>query len=339
MSQNKDNIVILALESSCDDTGAAVIINGKIHSNIVAGQQVHQQYGGVVPELASREHLQQIVPVCDAALKKAGIGLNDLSAVAYARGPGLMGSLMVGSSYARALSLSLGIPVIGVNHLKAHVLAHFIEYPQLVFPYLCLLVSGGHTQIILVKSDTNMEIIGQTGDDAAGEAFDKVAKMLGLPYPGGPLIDKYAKEGNPDAFRFSYASMPGFDYSFSGFKTAVLYFLRDNTAQNTAFIEQNLNDICASVQHHIVQSLLKKFEAAMKHTGVKQIALAGGVAANSLLRESFHQLAEKTGSAAFIPAFEYCTDNAGMIAMAAHFAYKSGEFGNLNEVPFARQQL
>ncbi len=262
MSQNKDNICLLAIESSCDDTGAAVIINGKMHSNVVATQHIHQKYGGVVPELASREHLQNIIPVVAEALKLANITLQDLSAVAYAQGPGLMGSLMVGSSYARALSSALNVPSIGVDHLKAHVMAHFIDDPKPQFPFICLLVSGGHTQIILVKAYDNMEVLGRTHDDAAGEAFDKTAKMMGLPYPGGPLIDKYAQLGNPEAFTFSYAKMPGFDYSFSGFKTAVLYFLKNNIEKEPNFLAMEMNNICASVQRHIVTSLLKNLKKA-----------------------------------------------------------------------------
>lgn len=338
MSQNKDKICLLAVESSCDDTGAAIIINGKMHSNVVATQKIHQKYGGVVPELASREHLQNIIPVVSEALKEANISIQDLSAVAYAQGPGLMGSLMVGSSYARALSSALEVPSIGVDHLKAHVMAHFIDDPKPQFPFICLLVSGGHTQIILVKAYDQMEILGKTHDDAAGEAFDKTAKMMGLPYPGGPLIDKYARLGNPDKYSFSYAKMPGYDYSFSGFKTAVLYFLRDNIEKDSTFLENNLNDVCASVQKHIVTSLLKNLKKAAQASGVKQVALAGGVAANSELRKSFLTMGEQNHWETFIPAFEYCTDNAAMIAIAAHFAFLSNNVTQLDAIPYARYQ-
>jgi N6-L-threonylcarbamoyladenine synthase len=336
MSQNKEKICLLAIESSCDDTGAAVIINGKMHSNVVATQKIHQKYGGVVPELASREHLQNIIPVVTEALKEANITTQELSAVAYAQGPGLMGSLMVGSSYARALSSALEVPSIGIDHLKAHVMAHFIDEPKPLFPFICLLVSGGHTQIILVKAYDQMEILGKTHDDAAGEAFDKTAKMMGLPYPGGPLIDKYAQLGNPEAYAFSYAKMPGYDYSFSGFKTAVLYFLRDNKEKDPSFIDKNLNDICASVQRHIVTSLLKNLKKAVRDSGVTQVALAGGVAANSSLRNAFLAMGEENQWETFIPAFEYCTDNAAMIAVAGHFAFLNGDFTGLDEVPYAR---
>lgn len=339
MSQNKDNICLLAIESSCDDTGAAVIINGKMHSNVVATQHIHQKYGGVVPELASREHLQNIIPVVDEALKLANITLQDLSAVAYAQGPGLMGSLMVGSSYARALSSALNVPSIGVDHLKAHVMAHFIDDPKPQFPFICLLVSGGHTQIILVKAYDNMEVLGKTHDDAAGEAFDKTAKMMGLPYPGGPLIDKYAQLGNPEAFTFSYAKMPGFDYSFSGFKTAVLYFLKSNIEKEPNFLALEMNNICASVQRHIVTSLLKNLKKAVQATGVNQVALAGGVSANSELRSAFTNMGLQNQWETFIPAFEYCTDNAAMIAVAAHFAFLSNNFTQLDEVPYARHSF
>ncbi len=339
MSQNKDNICLLAIESSCDDTGAAVIINGKMHSNVVATQHIHQKYGGVVPELASREHLQNIIPVVAEALKLANITLQDLSAVAYAQGPGLMGSLMVGSSYARALSSALNVPSIGVDHLKAHVMAHFIDDPKPQFPFICLLVSGGHTQIILVKAYDNMEVLGRTHDDAAGEAFDKTAKMMGLPYPGGPLIDKYAQLGNPEAFTFSYAKMPGFDYSFSGFKTAVLYFLKNNIEKEPNFLAMEMNNICASVQRHIVTSLLKNLKKAVQATGVNQVALAGGVSANSELRSAFTNMGLQNQWETFIPAFEYCTDNAAMIAVAAHFAFLSNNFTLLDEVPYARYKF
>ena len=336
MYDNKDNTCLLAIESSCDDTGAAVVVNGKIQSNVVATQMVHQQYGGVVPELASRAHLQHLIPVVETAIKNAGVSLRDLTGVAYARGPGLMGSLMVGSAYARALSLSLKIPCIGVDHLKAHVMAHFIDQPVPKFPFLCLLVSGGHTQIIQVNSYSDMEIMGRTRDDAAGEAFDKTAKMLGLPYPGGPLIDRYAKEGDPLKFKFGESKMDGYDYSFSGFKTSVLYFLKEKVALNANFIEQELPHICASIQHHIVRNLLINFKKAALDYGIQEVALAGGVSANSALRRAFEVMALDQGWHSYIPAFEYCTDNAAMIAMAAHYAHLDGVSDLLDAMPFAR---
>lgn len=336
MYDNKDNICILAIESSCDDTGAAVVVNGKIQSNVVATQEVHRQYGGVIPEMASRAHLQNLIPVIDLAMKKAGITMQDLSAVAYARGPGLMGSLLVGSAYARSVSMALNIPCIGIDHLKAHVLAHFIDEPMPEFPFLCLLVSGGHTQIIKVSSFQNMEILGQTRDDAAGEAFDKTAKMLGLPYPGGPLIDRYAQKGDPLKYTFGISKLEGYDFSFSGFKTSVLYFLRDQVKENANFIEQELPHICASIQHHIVKSLLKNFRQAAIDCGIKEVALAGGVSANSALRSAFTQMAEKQVWRSYIPAFEYCTDNAAMIAIAAHYAHLEGIFDAKVAIPFAR---
>lgn len=336
MYDNKDNTCLLAIESSCDDTGAAVVVNGKIRSNVVATQQVHEQYGGVVPELASRAHLQHLIPVVETALKNAEITLQDLTGIAYAQGPGLLGSLLVGSAYARALSLSLQIPCIGVDHLKAHVMAHFIDDPKPQFPFLCLLVSGGHTQIIRVSAYDQMEILGKTRDDAAGEAFDKTAKMLGLPYPGGPYIDRYAKNGDPLKYTFGESKMDGYDYSFSGFKTSVLYFLKDRLAHNANFIEQELTHICASIQHHIVKYLIKNFIKAVKETGIREVALAGGVSANSALRSAFEDAAAKYGWNSYIPAFEYSTDNAAMIAMAAHYAHLAGQNDPLDTIPFAR---
>jgi N6-L-threonylcarbamoyladenine synthase len=331
--------VILAIESSCDETSASVISNGKVLNNIIASQAVHQKYGGVVPELASRAHQQNIVWVIDEAMQKSGRKLTDLDAVAFTRGPGLIGSLLVGVSFAKGLSLGLKIPLIEVNHMQAHVLAHFIDDPRPSFPFLCLTVSGGHTQIVLVKNYLDMEVIGQTQDDAVGEAFDKAAKILGLPYPGGPLIDKYAKLGNPKAFAFPDSAMPGLDFSFSGIKTAFLYFLRDEKKKNPDFAEQHMNDICASLQQHLVNMLLTRVEQAARQTGIKQIAVAGGVSANSGLRQNLLALGEKKGWDVFIPAFEYCTDNAAMIAMAAHYKFLNQDFCSMDVTPMARMPI
>jgi N6-L-threonylcarbamoyladenine synthase len=316
--------VILAIESSCDETSAAIIRNGKVLNNIIASQAVHQKYGGVVPELASRAHQRNIVMVVEEALTTAGVSLTELDALAFTRGPGLMGSLLVG---------------IEVNHMRAHVLAHFIDSPKPTFPFLCLTVSGGHTQLIVVKDYLDMEVIGETQDDAVGEAFDKAAKIMGLPYPGGPMIDQYAKAGNPKAYTFSKTSMPGFDFSFSGIKTAFLYFIRDERKKNPAFVEDNLNDICASIQHHLVTMLTEKLVQASEQTGIKQIAMAGGVSANSGLRNTLTELAKQHNWDLFIPAFEYCTDNAGMIAMAAHYQYQKGMFSTLDVSPLARMPI
>jgi N6-L-threonylcarbamoyladenine synthase len=317
---------ILAIESSCDETSAAVISNGKIRSNIVATQVIHQKYGGVVPELASRAHQQHIVPVVEKALSDAKVSKKDLNAIAFTRGPGLLGALLVGASFSKALALGLDIPLIEVNHMQAHVLAHFIEDPTPQFPFLCLTVSGGHTQIVLVKSALEMEIIGETQDDAVGEAFDKTAKLLDLPYPGGPLVDKYAQQGNPAAFAFPLSEMPGLNYSFSGIKTSILYFLQDKTRNNQRFVQENIADICASVQFTLIKMLLQKLRKAAKQTGVTEIAIAGGVSANSGLRKTLQEMGEKERWQVYIPRFEYCTDNAAMIAMAAHFKYEKGEF-------------
>lgn len=333
---NQTNITILAIESSCDDTSVAIINNGKVLSNLVAGQQIHEQYGGVVPELASRAHQQNIVPLVDVALKKAGVTTQDLSAIAFTAGPGLIGSLMVGCSFAKGLALSLNLPLITVHHMQAHILAHFIDDPKPEFPFLCLTVSGGHTQLVKLTNYFEQEVIGKTIDDAAGEAFDKAAKILGLPYPGGPLIDKYAKDGNPLAYEFPISNMPDLDYSFSGLKTSFLYFIQKQVAQNPDFISQNLNDICASIQHAIIKQLMKKLIAAAKQTNIKQIALAGGVSANSGLRSALETEGKKRGWKTFIPDFQYCTDNAGMIAMAAHFKYLAGDFATQETAPFAR---
>ncbi|WP_421978700.1 tRNA (adenosine(37)-N6)-threonylcarbamoyltransferase complex transferase subunit TsaD [Roseivirga seohaensis] len=320
------DIKILALESSCDETSAAIVDNGKVLNNIIATQSVHGNYGGVVPELASRAHQQNIVPVVDQALKNAAIDKTSLSAIAFTRGPGLLGALLVGTSFAKSMALALNIPLIEVNHMQAHILAHFIDDPKPEFPFLCLTVSGGHTQIVLVKSHLDMEIVGETRDDAVGEAFDKSAKLLGLSYPGGPLIDKYAQLGDPHRFVLPQTEMPGLEYSFSGIKTGILYFLRDELKKNENFIDENLNDICASIQYTLVEMLLQKLRKAARQFNIKNIALAGGVSANSGLRNGLNQMAEKEGWKVFVPAFEYCTDNAAMIGMAAHYKYLAGEF-------------
>lgn len=327
---------ILAIESSCDETSAAILHNGNILANIIAGQTVHEKYGGVVPELASRAHQQNIVPVVDVALKEAGVSREQLTAVAFTRGPGLLGSLLVGVTFAKSLALALDIPLIEVNHMDAHVLAHFIDNPKPSFPFLCLTVSGGHTQILKVSSPLEMELLGQTQDDAAGEAFDKAAKILGLPYPGGPLIDKYAKEGNPLRFKFPEGKVDGLDFSFSGFKTSVLYFVRDNVALNPNFVQENLADICASVQHTIISTLMKKLSKAAEQTGITEIAIAGGVSANSGLRTALENTGKAKGWNTYIPKFEYCTDNAAMIAIAGYFKYQEGIFCGQDAVPFTR---
>lgn len=334
-AQPVQNITLLAIESSCDDTAAAVICDGKILSNIITSQDVHQKYGGVVPELASRSHQKNIVPVIDLALKKAKISLKDLDGIVFTQGPGLLGSLLVGSSFAKGLALSIDKPLVAVNHIDAHVLAHLIENPNIPFPFLCLLVSGGHTQIVKVNSVTNMQILGKTIDDAAGEAFDKAAKILGLPYPGGPLIDKYATTGNPLAYKFSSGNVPNLDFSFSGFKTAVLYFVRDKMAKDATFIDTNLSDICASIQHTIVTYLLSKLKTAALQTNIKHIAIAGGVAANSGLRNNLNSMAAKQNWSKYIPAFEYCTDNAGMIAMAGYYKFLAGDTVGIDAASFA----
>lgn len=332
-------IHILAIESSCDETSASVAQDSKVLSNIIASQEIHQKYGGVVPELASREHQKNIVAVVEAALQEAKIGKNELNAIAFTRGPGLLGSLLVGVSFAKAMALALDIPLIDVNHMQAHVLAHFIDEPRPTFPFLCLTVSGGHTQIVWVKDYLQMEILGETQDDAVGEAFDKTAKLLGLPYPGGPMIDKLAQKGNPLAFTFSKSEMPGLDFSFSGVKTAILYFLRKQTAQNPKFIEENLPDICASVQHTLVEMLLDKLRKATQEMNCHQIAIAGGVSANSYLRKKLQEEAQKRNWQIFIPAFEYCTDNAAMIAIAAYYKYLQKDFVSQNVGALARWEL
>jgi len=339
--QNQE-VFILAIESSCDDTAAAVLHNDKVLSNVVANQLIHNQYGGVVPELASRAHQQNIVPVIDAALRKANVQKEQLSAIAFTQGPGLMGSLLVGTSFSKSLSLALQIPLIAVNHMHAHILAHFIDeegYDKPEFPFLALTISGGHTQIVKVNSFFDMEIIGETTDDAVGEAFDKSAKILGLPYPGGPLIDKYAKEGNPKAFTFTKPKVPGLDFSFSGLKTAILYFIQKNKQANPNFIEENLNDICASIQHTIIEILMDKIKLAVKETGIKQIAIGGGVSANSGIRNTLKETESKYGWKTFIPKFEYTTDNAAMIGIVGYQKYLSNRFETSAVVSKARIQF
>jgi len=336
---NTPSITILAIESSCDETAASIIVNGKILSNFIANQTIHEKFGGVVPELASRAHMENIVPVVDAALKKAfpentvTQSLANLDAIAFTQAPGLIGSLLVGAQFAKSLALSLDKPLIAVHHMQAHVFANLIDDPKPSFPFLCLTVSGGHTQIVRCNSASNMVILGETIDDAAGEAFDKISKLLGLPYPGGPLLDKLAQQGNPKAFVFAKPQVPNLDYSFSGLKTSVLYFLQK---QSPEFIQENLNDLCASVQYTIVEILLKQLKKAIQETGIHEFCIAGGVSANSGLRHGVAQLAQKTKSTVFLPAFEYCTDNAAMIAMAAHFKYVEGAFESLAITASAR---
>lgn len=330
------SVKILAIESSCDDTGAAVIVDGKVLSNKIAGQKVHEQYGGVVPELASRAHQENIVPVVDIALQTAGVKREELSAIAFTQSPGLIGSLLVGSCFAKSMAMALDIPLIGVHHMQAHVLANFIDDPKPDFPFLCLTVSGGHTQIVLCESPLKMRVIGETLDDAAGEAFDKSAKILGLPYPGGPLVDKYAQTGNPARFKFPEPRIPELNFSFSGLKTAILYFLQENQQKDPAFIADNLPDICASIQQRIVSILLNKVVKASQETGIRDIAIAGGVSANSGLRTALTEYGKKYHWRTFIPKFEYCTDNAGMIAITAYYKYLAGDFASLDAVPTAR---
>jgi len=336
------SIYILGIESSCDDTSAAVICNGKVLTNVVANQEIHAKYGGVVPELASRAHQQNIVPVIQQAIQRANIDKKQLSAIAFTRGPGLMGSLLVGSSFARSLSLALNIPLISVNHMQAHVLAHFIDdekQQKPPFPFLCLTISGGHTQIVKITSYFDMEVIGETLDDAVGEAFDKSAKILGLPYPGGPFVDKYARLGNPNAFEFSKPKMADLNFSFSGLKTGILYFIQKKVKENPNFIEENLNDICASVQRTIVEILFDKLEKAVELTGIKHIAIAGGVSANSEIRETLKATEEKFGWKTYIPKFEYTTDNAGMIAIVGYLKYLENDFSNQTTTTTARLKV
>jgi N6-L-threonylcarbamoyladenine synthase len=332
-------ITILAIESSCDETAASIIVDGQIFSNFIANQTVHEKFGGVVPELASRAHMENIVPVVDAALKKAfpeltrNNQLAKLNAIAFTQAPGLIGSLLVGAQFAKSMALALNIPLIAVHHMQAHVLANLIDDPKPSFPFLCLTVSGGHTQIVKCVSASEMHILGETIDDAAGEAFDKISKLLGLPYPGGPVLDKLAQLGNPKAFVFAKPQVPNLDFSFSGLKTSVLYFLQK---QSPEFIQENLNDLCASVQFTIIEILLKKLKKAMQETGIKEVCIAGGVSANSGLRKAMEQLGKDTKSATFLPKFEYCTDNAAMIAITAHFKYIAGSFEPLTTSASAR---
>ncbi|WP_196886760.1 tRNA (adenosine(37)-N6)-threonylcarbamoyltransferase complex transferase subunit TsaD [Aureivirga sp. CE67] len=324
-----NSIYILGIESSCDDTSASVIHNGKILSNVIANQEIHAAYGGVVPELASRAHQQNIVPVVQQALHKANIDKKDVKAIAFTRGPGLMGSLLVGTSFAKSLALSLNVPLIAVNHMQAHILAHFIEddaQKKPPFPFLCLTISGGHTQIVKVTDYFNMEVLGETIDDAVGEAFDKSAKILGLPYPGGPLIDKYAQQGNPKAFRFTKPKVGDLEFSFSGLKTGILYFIQKNVKENPNFIEENLYDICASIQYTIINILMDKIKNAVKETGINHVAIAGGVSANSEIRKRLKQAESDWGWSTYIPKFEFTTDNAGMIAIAGYLKYLQNDF-------------
>ena len=364
LSKTTGPVTILAIESSCDETSCAISRDGVILSNIIAGQAVHEQYGGVVPELASRAHMQNIVPVVDTALKQAGCSLDELTAIAFTQSPGLIGSLLVGSQFAKSLALALDLPLLEVHHMQAHVLANLIpgrtNVPVPVadvsqvpssglqvppdaarlprFPFLCLTVSGGHTQIVLCHAPLQMEVIGETMDDAAGEAFDKSAKLLGLPYPGGPLIDKYAAAGDPKRFPFPEPQIPGLNFSFSGLKTAILYFLQDQTAKDPGFVAANLNDICASVQGRIVSILLNKYRKAAKETGVADLCIAGGVSANSGLRKAFREMGTKEGWNTFIPPFEFCTDNAAMIAITGHYKYLVGDFAQLSVSASARAE-
>jgi len=352
------SISILAIESSCDETSAAICRDGKILSNIIAGQKVHEQYGGVVPELASRAHIQNIIPVVDQAIKLANenlkseiLNLKSIDAIAFTQSPGLIGSLLIGSQFAKSLALSLNKPLIAVHHMQAHVLANLIDDPKPSFPFLCLTVSGGHTQIVLCESPTKMKVIGETIDDAAGEAFDKSAKLLGLPYPGGPLIDKYAKDGDANRFQFPEPQIPGLDFSFSGLKTSILYFLQNagkshiykeqflaTEAEKNKFIKENLNDLCASIQQRIVSILLNKLKKASIETGIKDICIAGGVSANSGLRKALEETGKKNNWNTFIPAFEYCTDNAGMIAITAYYKFLEGQFSDFTVSASARAE-
>ena len=332
------SITILAIESSCDETSAAVCRDGKILSNVIVNQAIHEKYGGVVPELASRAHLQNIVPAVDEALTTANLQLTAIDAIAFTQAPGLIGALLVGAQFAKSLSLALDKPLISVHHMQAHVLANLIADDKPTFPFLCLTVSGGHTQIVLCEDYLKMKVIGQTLDDAAGEAFDKSAKLLGLPYPGGPLIDKYAQQGDPNRYKFPEPQIPGLDFSFSGLKTAILYFIQNNKKENENFIEENLNDICASIQSRTVSILLNKLKKASEQTGIKNICIAGGVSANSGLRKAFEETGKELNWKTFIPPFQYCTDNAGMIAITAYYKYLGGDFTDLSISPSARAE-
>lgn len=337
-----ENIYILGIESSCDDTSASVICNGKVLSNVVANQEVHAKYGGVVPELASRAHQQNIVPVVQQAIEQAGITKNNLNAIAFTRGPGLMGSLLVGTSFAKSLALGLNIPLIDVNHMQAHILAHFIneegsKTPP--FPFVCLTISGGHTQIVKIINHFEMEILGETIDDAVGEAFDKSAKILGLPYPGGPLIDKNAQLGNPKAFKFTKPKVGDLEFSFSGLKTGILYFIQKNVKENPNFIKENLNDICASIQYTIIEILMDKLKNTVKQTGIKHIAIAGGVSANSEIRKRLTLAEKHWGWTTYIPKFEYTTDNAAMIAIAGYLKYLNNDYSDISVTAKARLKV
>ena len=340
-TKEANQLLILGIESGCDDTSAAVLRGNTLLSNVIASQAVHKEYGGVVPELASRAHEQNILPVVSEAIKRAGISANDLDAIAFTRGPGLLGSLLVGVNYAKGLAMSLGIPMVEVNHLHAHVMAHFIEekgeeHQSPEYPFLCLLVSGGNSQIILCHSPYKMEIVGQTIDDAAGEAFDKCAKVMGLGYPGGPIVNRLANEGNPHAFKFAKPNVPGYDYSFSGLKTSFLYTLRDEIKLNPNFVEENKEDLCASLQYTVIEILMKKLRLAAKELKIKHVAVAGGVSANTGLREAFVDHARRYGWSIYIPKFAYTTDNAAMVAMSGHYNYLEGKQNEMNTVPYAR---
>lgn len=337
-------MIILGIESSCDDTSAAILRDDYLLSNVTASQSVHEQYGGVVPELASRAHQQNIVPVVDAALKRAGVQRSDVDAVAFTRGPGLMGSLIVGTSFAKGFALGLGVPLIDVNHLQAHVMAHFIReqgaeahVPQ--FPFLCLLVSGGNSQIVRVDAYNHMEILGRTIDDAAGEAFDKCAKVMGLPYPGGPVVDKLAAQGNPEAFHFARPRIAGLDYSFSGLKTSFLYTVRDAVAADPDFVSNHKADLCASLQAAVIDTLMRKVDLAVRQTGIRRLAVAGGVSANSGLRRAFVDYGARRGAEIFIPRFSYTTDNAAMVGVVGYFKYRDGDFADISLPPFARVSI
>ncbi|KOS08203.1 tRNA threonylcarbamoyladenosine biosynthesis protein Gcp [Flavobacterium akiainvivens] len=335
-------VYILAIESSCDDTAAAILHNSQVLSNVVARQSVHEQYGGVVPELASRAHQQNIVPVVDVALQKAGVEKQQLSAVAFTQGPGLMGSLLVGSSFAKSAAMALGVPLIAVNHMQAHILAHFIDedgFDKPTFPFLAMTISGGHTQIVRVDSYFSMEVIGETTDDAVGEAFDKSAKILGLPYPGGPLVDKYAQLGNPKAYAFTKPQVPGLNFSFSGLKTQILYFVQRQLATDPDFIQNNMNDICASIQYTIINILMDKLKMAVKETGITQVAIGGGVSANSGIRNTLKEAEKKYGWKTYIPKFEYTTDNAAMIGIVGYHKFLEGQFNDSSVTSKARIEL